>query len=375
MPKDEIEDPNAVAAGWLLDMAALQTDARRQKAFARAAHAVMLLPEPLATYGDLTEIPYIGPASERVIKEVLAAGESATVAALAGRSGREKDLAKSRASHRHYLSQAVAEAVLREPARGRIALGDYGGDLQMHTTFSDGGDSVREMAEEARRLGHRFAGITDHSRGLAVAGGMDAAATAAQQREIAAVNASLDGSFVVFRSVEANIAADGSLDLTDAELAEFDLVVAAPHAALRGTADQTSRLLAVINRPGVDILGHPRGRRHTRRAGLVADWPTVFRHAARQGVAVEIDGSIERQDVDWTLARAALEAGCVLAVDSDAHATGELLFSRMGLAHARLAGARPNDVVNCWPTETILEWAARRTTARRERLGGRRKQR
>ena len=111
--------------------------------------------------------------------------------------------------------------------------------------------------------------------------------------------------------------------------------------------------------PFVDILGHPRGRRYDVRPGVSADWREVFAAAARRRVAIEIDGYPDRQDVDWTLAAAALEAGCLLALDSDAHATEELLFSRMAVAHGRLAGAPPGRVINCWSDEELQAWMNR----------------
>ena len=125
-------------------------------------------------------------------------------------------------------------------------------------------------------------------------------------------------------------------------------------------------MVGAVSHPFVDILGHPRGRRYDVRPGVSADWREVFAAAAERGVAIEIDGYPDRQDVDWTLAAAALDAGCLFALDSDAHATEELLFSRMAVAHARLAGIPPERVINCWSDERLEEWMNRpeRTTVR-----------
>jgi putative hydrolase len=141
------------------------------------------------------------------------------------------------------------------------------------------------------------------------------------------------------------------------ELTEFDLVVASPHSSLRKTIDQTERMLAAVSMPGVHILGHPRGRMFNSRAGVIADWPAVFTRAAQTRVAIEIDGDVSRQDVDYRLATAAMKAGCVFALDSDAHAANQLWMADYALAHARLAAIPCDRIINCWPASEILEWA------------------
>ena len=123
-----------------------------------------------------------------------------------------------------------------------------------------------------------------------------------------------------------------------AELPEFDLVVASPHSSLRKSVDQTERMLKVVSTPGVHILGHPRGRMFNSRAGVIADWPAVFKRAAETGVAIEIDGDVSRQDLDFRVAMAAKKAGCTFALDSDAHAANQLWMADCAIAHARLAG-------------------------------------
>jgi putative hydrolase len=160
----------------------------------------------------------------------------------------------------------------------------------------------------------------------------------------------------VLQGIEANIRADGSVDMTPDELATFDLVVAAPHSALRRREDQTERMLAAVRHEGVAILGHPRGRMITR-AGVVARWDEVFAAAARTGVAIEIDGDPWRQDIDHALARRAVAAGCLFALDSDAHSGAELMYSEWALAHARLARVPAERVVNTWPIERLVAWA------------------
>jgi histidinol phosphatase-like PHP family hydrolase len=158
------------------------------------------------------------------------------------------------------------------------------------------------------------------------------------------------------QGIEANIDTAGHLDLADDEAATFDIVLAAPHSRLRKNDDQTDRMLTAVGHPAVRVLAHPRGRITGSRAGVVADWPAVFQAAAQRGVAIELDGDPARQDLDYTLARQALDAGCVLAIDSDAHTTGQLAYAETALAHARLAGIPPERVINCWPLERLLAW-------------------
>ena len=199
--------------------------------------------------------------------------------------------------------------------------------------------------------------VTDHSYGLPIAGGMTMEEIRAQHAEINKLNKAFGGTFRILKGIEANIRQDGSLDMQPAELQEFDLVVASPHSSLRKTMDQTERMLAAVSLPGVHILGHPRGRVFNSRAGVLADWPKVFKRAAERGVAVEIDGDVSRQDLDFRIAAAANKAGCVFALDSDAHAADQLWMADYAIAHARLAGISKDRIINCWPVDRIVEWA------------------
>jgi histidinol phosphatase-like PHP family hydrolase len=241
-----------------------------------------------------------------------------------------------------------------------IAAGDYRGDFQMHSTWSDGGETIASLARACLELGHTCLGITDHSYGLPIARGISMTDAAAQHREIDQLNAKLAGRFRVFKGIEANILADGNLDLQPAERSMFEFVVASPHSLLRRTEDQTARMLAAVRAPGVAILGHPRGRVFNSRPGVKADWFQVFDVAAKRRVAIELDGNWHRQDIDFELARHALNAGCIFALDSDAHSIGELRFSQYALAHARLAGIPAARVINCWTNEELDEWMKER---------------
>jgi histidinol phosphatase-like PHP family hydrolase len=247
----------------------------------------------------------------------------------------------------------------------------YRGDLQMHSTWSDGVESIATLAEAAGELGWSRIGITDHSYGLPIARGMSMEAALRQHREIDAVNARLAGRVRVYKGVEANILADGALDLQPDERDAFDYVLASPHSALRKEHDQTARMLAAVKQPGVAILGHPQGRMYNNRPGITAEWERIFREAARRGVAIEIDGNWHRQDIDHELASVALEAGCLFALDSDAHSIGELPFTDYAIAHARVAAVPADRVVNCWAASKFDDWLRERRQRSATRAGDR----
>jgi histidinol phosphatase-like PHP family hydrolase len=226
----------------------------------------------------------------------------------------------------------------------------------MHSEWSDGVPTVDAIAEACIARGYRFAAVTDHSHGLRIAGGMSMAEAAEQREAIARVNARHGTRFRLLQGVEANIDATGGLDLSEAEAATFDLVLAAPHSKLRIAGDQTPRMMAALVHPKVRILAHPRGRISGTRAGVVADWDAVFAAAASRGIAIELDGDPARQDLDYTLARRALAAGCLFALDSDAHTIDQLAYAETAIAHARLAGIPPDRIVNCWPLDRLVAW-------------------
>jgi histidinol phosphatase-like PHP family hydrolase len=227
----------------------------------------------------------------------------------------------------------------------------------MHSEWSDGSPTVQEIADACLERGYQYAAVTDHSYGLKIAGGMSMAEAAKQRRAIEDVNTAYGGRFRLLQGIEANIDAVGQLDLSDEEAETFDVVLAAPHSRLRkAEEDQTDRMLAAIEHPAVRILAHPRGRITGSRAGVVADWDAVFASAARRGVAIEIDGDPARQDLDHVLAARAADAGCVMALDSDAHTTAQLSYAETAVAHARLAAIPADRIVNCWPLDQLLTW-------------------
>jgi histidinol phosphatase-like PHP family hydrolase len=332
-----------------------------RRAYRRAARAVMMLDEPLDAFvarRPARDIPYIGPASERVILEWLEHGRSPRVERAVDASPRRDELEAARALRTNFLSRAAALRILADPSIDAVGRADVRGDLQMHTAWSDGSESVAEMAEAARARDYQWIGVSDHSYGLAIAGGIGMEDARRQHREIDDLNREWRGTFRVLKGIEANIPIAGGVDMRDDELAEFEIVLAAPHSRLRKADDQTERMLGAVRHPGVHVLAHPRGRMLSRR-GVIARWDEVFDEARRREVAIELDGDPYRQDLDHGLARRALAAGCLFALDSDAHSGAELAYTDFALAHARLAGIPAERVVNAWPVEAVLDWAAR----------------
>jgi putative hydrolase len=365
--RDVFRDVNVEVAGQLNDLALVHTSPHGRIAYKRAAKAVLALEQPLnelVATGSPREIPYVGPATERVILEYLGRGASPTVDRALDKSGKRKEVEAARRHRTHFLSRAGVLRVLASKANGAVSPSDYRGDLQTHSSWSDGGEPIARMAAAARARGYAYLGVSDHSYGLKIAHGMSMASALRRRREIEELNRKWNGEFRVIGAIEANIPADGGVDMTADELKQFELVLAAPHSKLRVGADQTERMLATIRHPAVHVLAHPRGRMYSRQ-GVLARWPEVFAEASARGVAIELDGDPYRQDLDYTLARKALAAGCLFALDSDAHSGSELVYADFALAHARLARIPASRIINTWPATKLLEWARRRARRRR----------
>jgi histidinol phosphatase-like PHP family hydrolase len=362
-----VTDLNATVAGWLRDLAFVQQSPPSRWGYKRAASAVMQLDVSIDTLlnadGTLGKIRHVGPASTRVILEVLGTGSSAIVEQAVAASTQRAEILRRRGLRANFLSRAAALAAMRSRRPAAPGLGDYRADLQMHSDWSDGSQTLEDIVATGLARGYTHSAVTDHSYGLPIAGGLPMTKVAEQHRQIDALNVKYAGRFRLLKGIEANIRADGSVDMTPSELAQFEIVVAAPHSALRSTADQTARMVSAVQTPGVHVLGHPRGRMYGSRPGVAADWERVFAAAARCGVAVEIDGDPSRQDLDHDLAQRAVASGCLFAIDSDAHATDQWWYAETGIAHARLAGVPKARVVNCWPLARLLEWAASRSRA------------
>jgi DNA polymerase (family X) len=238
-------------------------------------------------------------------------------------------------------------------------------DLQMHTTWSDGAAPLREVVAEAEALwNYEFIAITDHSKGLKIAGGMDEGELAEQGEDIERVNEELSGRgspLRVLRSIEMNLSPEGVQDMEPEALGRLDLVLAAFHSKLRMTDDQTDRYVRALRNPTFHTLAHPRGRVFNRRRGLSADWPRVFEAAAEEGKALEIDAHPSRQDMDVELLELARDAGIWISIGTDAHLLRELRYVEFGVALAIRAGFPQERILNYQPVDSVLEWARRRT--------------
>jgi DNA polymerase (family 10) len=229
--------------------------------------------------------------------------------------------------------------------------------LHCHSTWSDGRLSIKQMAEAARKRGRTLLAITDHSASLGVAGGLSLADLKAHRREIDAVQAELGDSIRLLQGTEVEILADGSLDYPDEALAELDIVVASLHSSLRQPRIQvTERLLKAMHNPHVDIIGHPTGRMIPGREGADLDMEAVLKAAAENQVALEINAHPARLDLDDVYARRAIQMGILLSIDTDAHSESDLDLLHFGVATARRGWVRPQDVLNTWQPEKLIQW-------------------
>ncbi len=235
-----------------------------------------------------------------------------------------------------------------------LELTDIRGDLQMHTTASDGRNSIEEMAAAARSLGYDYIALTDHSKAVTVANGLDEKRTREQIGKIRAANARRPGIRILAGS-EVDILKDGRLDLDDEVLAELDIVVASVHSYMNlDRAEMTERLLAAIENPYTQILGHPTGRLLLRRDEFACDMEAVLDAARRHGVAVECNASPERLDLKDTYLRMAKDRGVPVVISTDAHVTTTLQFMRYGVQMARRGWIEKKDVLNTLPLERFL---------------------
>ena len=353
-----MRDINLELAGLLLDMAALAGESERGWGYKRAAKAVLQIDDPitpLVESNTFRAVPGIGPTTDRIARELIHDGGSPFVEQAVRDAGKEDAVSQLRRLRRNYLSRAAVKEILGR--RGSPSRARYRGDFQMHSVWSDGAETLASIVEACRARGHRCAGITDHSYGLSIAGGMTMGEVAKQHAEIDDLNRKYEGKFRLFKGIEANVRPDGTVDMEERELRLFEFIVASPHSLLRKTDDQTGRMVGAVSQRGVCILGHPQGRKFNQRPGVKAHWDKVFTVAAKRQVAIEIDGSFDRQDVHYELAARALELGCLFALDSDAHAHPELDFIEIAIAHARLAGIPQERIVNYWPEKKFLEWA------------------
>ncbi len=253
------------------------------------------------------------------------------------------------------------EAALRQ-AQGKlgklpklIGYDDLKGDLQVQTDWTDGENSIKEMAEAAKKQGLEYIAITDHTKSLAMTGGLDEKKLLKQMAEIDKVQKQVSG-IKILKGSEVNILKDGTLDIDDETLAKLDVVGAAVHSNFNmPEADMTARIIRAIENPNVDIIFHPTGRVIKRREPYKVDMDKIIKTAKKTGTVLEIDAYPDRLDLKDEHVRKAIDEGVKLAIDSDAHSAGHLKFLEFGIAQARRGWAEKKDVVNTRPWQEMLK--------------------
>ncbi len=251
------------------------------------------------------------------------------------------------------------EAALAGELPQLISLEDIRGDLQMHSTWSDGKQSIEEMLEGCVARGYEYFAMTDHSKALAMTGGLDAAKLRKQWEEIAEVQ-ERHPEIRILRGMEVDILADGELDLEDEMLAELDVVLVSVHSRFDlPHAQQTERILEAVRHPAVNILAHPTGRLINRRDEMSFDLEEVLRCAAEHEVVVELNAHPDRLDLRDSHLIRARELGLEVVISTDAHRVDDLALMRYGVEQARRAWLTPNDVINAYPLKRLLETLSR----------------
>ncbi|MDQ3403301.1 MAG: PHP domain-containing protein [Actinomycetota bacterium] len=314
---------------------------QKVRAFRRAASIVANLPTSeiaeRTKAGTLTALPGIGDTTATVIAESVAGGEP------------------------EYLRR-LTEAGTKPVAGGAELRAALRGDCHTHSDWSDGGSPIEEMARAAIDIGHEWIALTDHSPRLRVANGLSADRLREQLAVVAELNVEL-APFLILTGIEVDILTDGALDQTEDLLSTLDVVVASAHSSLRmPSAEMTERMLTAVANPHVDVLGHCTGRLVTGkgRPESTFDADAVFAACAEYGVAVEINSRPERLDPPRALLRRAVELGCAFAIDSDAHAPGQLDWQPYGCERAQECGIGPDRVINTRTSEELLAGIAAR---------------
>ena len=331
----------------LLALAAEKARMPLQKALRRASRKAFLWEEEAVEIiqdgRSLIELPGVGPHLNRIIR---------------GWIENPPPIPKPPEIRKAFLTLPQSRAILAEQPEWSKAVR---GDLQMHSVWSDGYASIAEMADAASTRGYEYIAITDHSKGLKIAGGIDEVRLAEQSDEISAVNDQLSASgrpLRVLRSIELNLDPFGRGDMDSRALGKLDIVLGSFHSALRRKEDQTERYLAALRNPDIQTLGHPRGRIYNFRLGLNADWPRVFDCAAELDKAVEVDAYPDRQDLSFNLLKLAKKSGCRISLGTDAHDAVQLRFLDLGLASALLAGIKRDRILNFMPQQQLLNWVS-----------------
>jgi len=252
------------------------------------------------------------------------------------------------------------EAAERHELPRLVERGDLKGLLHCHTTYSDGSQSIEDLAVACREAGYQYVGITDHSQAAAYAGGLKADDLLRQADEIDAVNARLEG-IRVLKGVEADILQDGRIDYDQRTLEQLDFVIASIHSRFNmGQGEMTTRLLAAMDNPSLSIIGHPTGRLLLSRDPYGLDLDAVIEKAAASGVALEINADPHRLDLDWRVLRHAKDRGVMISIGADAHNLAGIQYVDYGIAMARKGWLGPQDVLNARPVGEFLAQVSQR---------------
>jgi putative hydrolase len=288
--------------------------------------------------GTLQDLPGIGKSTAAVVSEAL---DGALPAYLESLQGKAKPLVDG----------------------GEALFAQLAGDCHSHSNWSDGGSPIEEMVLTAVELGHQWLVLTDHSPQLRVANGLTPERLTKQLAIVDAVNGSLGGQFRLLKGIEVDILDDGALDQTEAMLAKLDFVTASVHSKLKmNRAPMTKRMVTAVSNPRVNVLGHCTGRlvegSRGKRAQSEFDAQAVFEACAEHDTAVEINSRPERRDPPDELIRMAMEIGCLFAIDSDAHAPGQLEMKAYGCERAERLGIDPDRIITTWDLDRLLDWTS-----------------
>lgn len=322
----------------------------------RAARRLLVEDSSLAeraAAGTLTELRLVGPFVARFIREILDGSRPLDPPVDEWPASARGEYHSTEVGRTHFINLFDARRLIRERRYPPPS-----GDLQMHTTWSDGTAAPRAMARACQGLGYLFIAITDHTRGLRIARGMSTDAIARQRETLHRMASHIN--LRVFAGMEANVLPTGELDVSLDDLAGTEVVVASCHSALRRLEDQTDRLIAAVSHPAVHILGHPRGRIFGVPRGIRARWDEVFDAAARHGTAIEINSAYDRQDIDYALAGAAIDAGTEISLGTDSHSLHELPWMDLAVAHLIQADVPRERVLNYRSVKSLEEWLVRK---------------
>ncbi|GAB85732.1 PHP domain-containing protein [Gordonia rubripertincta] len=343
-PLDAPVDPVEALAriSWLLEQR--RESSYRVEAFRRAGQAAARL-----SPGDLRDR-----ASGRTLTTVKGIGKTTAAVIAQAVDGRVPD----------YLARLQDDGPAYPPDGADDLVAAVVGDLHAHTEWSDGGAPIDEMAAAALAMGHEWLAITDHSPRLTVANGLSAERLTSQIGAIDEWNSAQDNGFRLLRGIEIDILDDGALDQSDEMIERLDIVTASVHSHLRMDRDaMTTRLITAASDPRVHVLGHCTGRRvlsgRGHRPPSTFDARAVFEACAANDTIVEINSRPERVDPPDELIHVALESGCLFAIDSDAHAPGQLEFKVLGARRAVEHDIDPDRIVTTWSSDRLLEWTAR----------------